>query len=132
MEVMSIQEARSLSPLTLAFYGDSVYEVYVRQKIVLNGSTSSAKLHKMAVGKVNAGYQSYAISLIEKILTEEEMNIYKRGRNANGNHVPRSSNPRDYRRATGLEALFGYLHLIGASDRLSELFEIIYSGDMTK
>lgn len=128
METITVEQARSLSPLTLAFYGDSVYEVFVRQKIVLNGSTSVGKLHKMAVEKVNAGFQSYAISLIEPLLTEAETDIYKRGRNANGNSIPRSSNPRDYRKATGLEALFGYLHLIGANDRMNQLFEVIYSG----
>ena len=64
-------------------------------------------------------------------LTEEETEIFKRGRNATGNNVPRSSNPKDYRRATGMEALFGYLYLTGQNDRIKELFEKIYTSERT-
>lgn len=126
MEIISKPQAKSLSPLTLAFYGDGVYEVLVRQKIVLNGSLPAVKLHKLAVERVRASYQSMAYELIEPMLTEDEADIMRRGRNANGNHIPKSSNPADYRRATGLEALFGYLHLIGDKSRIDELFEVIY------
>ncbi len=126
---ISKEEAKALGGLTLAFFGDSVYEVLVRERIVKNGTLPVNKLHKLAVEKVNAGFQSYAYSLIEDMLTEDEIDIFKRGRNATGNNVPRSSNPKDYRRATGIEALFGYLYLTGQHERMNELFDIIYTAE---
>ncbi len=118
-------QARALGGLTLAFFGDSVYEVLVRETIVKGGTLPVNALHKKAVEKVNAGFQSKAFDVIEPMLSEEELEIFKRGRNATGNNVPRSSNPKDYRRATGFEALFGYLYLIGENDRMNELFEAV-------
>lgn len=119
------QQASALSGLTLAFFGDSVYEVLVREKIVTNGNMPVNKLHNAAVEMVKAGFQAAAYEFILPHLTEEEQLIAKRGRNATGNKVPRSSNPKDYRRATGLEALFGYLYLIGDDERISTLFKMI-------
>lgn len=118
-------EARALGGLTLAFFGDSVYEVLVRERIVKGGTLPVDALHKKTVKMVNAGFQSKAFDTIEPMLCEDELEIFKRGRNATGNNVPRSSNPKDYRRATGFEALFGYLYLIGENDRINELFEAI-------
>ncbi len=84
------------------------------------------KLHKEAVERVRAAYQSRAVDVILPHLTEDEENIFKRGRNATGNTVPKSSNPVEYRRATGFESLFGYLYLTGNSERIVELFEMIW------
>ncbi len=129
----SEKDARALSPLTLAFFGDSVYEVLVRERIVKNGSKPIRELHDAAVKKVNAGFQSLASQKIEAMLSEQELEIFKRGRNAAGSNVPRSSNSKDYHRATGLEALFGYLYLSGERERMKELFDIIYDmDDMTE
>ena len=128
-EIMTPAEAKALGGL--AFFGDSVYEVYVREQIVKLGTMPVDKLHKKAVQYVNAGFQSYAYDIIAELLTEEETEIFKRGRNATGNNVPRSSNPKDYRRATGMEALFGYLYLTGQNDRIKELFEKIYTSERT-
>lgn len=130
-EIMTPAEAKALGGLTLAFFGDSVYEVYVREQIVRLGTMPVDKLHKKAVQYVNAGFQSYSYDIIAELLTEEETEIFKRGRNATGNNVPRSSNPKDYRRATGMEALFGYLYLTGQNDRIKELFEKIYTSERT-
>ena len=130
-EIMTPAEAKALGGLTLAFFGDSVYEVYVREQIVKLGTMPVDKLHKKAVQYVNAGFQSYASDIIAELLTEEETELFKRGRNATGNNVPRSSNPKDYRRATGMEALFGYLYLTGQNDRIKELFEKIYTSERT-
>ena len=130
-EIMTPAEAKALGGLTLAFFGDSVYEVYVREQIVKLGTMPVDKLHKKAVQYVNAGFQSYAYDIIAEQLTEEETEIFKHCRNATGNHVPRSSNPKDYRRATGMEALFGYLYLTGQNDRIKELFEKIYTSERT-
>ncbi|MCH5324968.1 MAG: ribonuclease III [Eubacterium sp.] len=128
----SEKDARALSPLTLAFFGDSVYEVLVRERIVKDGSKPIHTLHSMAVKKVNAGFQSYASEKIEDSLTEDELEIFKRGRNATGSNVPRSSNPKDYHRATGLETLFGYLYLSGKHERMNELFDMIYELDTSE
>jgi len=126
---ISQREALGYSPLTLAFLGDGVYESLVRRKIVLNsGNLPSRKLHAMAVEKVRASYQSAASDLIRPLLTETEADVLRRGRNAVGN-VPKSASVGDYRRATGLETLFGYLSLTGESSRLEELFEVIFNGD---
>ena len=130
-EIMTPAEAKALGGLTLAFFGDSVYEVYVREQIVRLGTMPVDKLHKKAVQYVNAGFQSYAYDIIAEQLTEEETEIFKRGRNATGNNVPRPSNPKDYRRATGMEAIFGYLYLTGQNDRIKELFEKIYTSERT-
>lgn len=129
--IMTAVEAKQLGGLTLAFFGDSVYEVLVRERIVKNGTLPVNQLHKRAVEKVNAGFQSFAYDVIENELTEEETEIFKRGRNATGNTVPRSSNARDYRRATGIEALFGYLYLTGQKERMDYLFDMIYSAQPT-
>lgn len=85
------------------------------------------KLHKEAVEKVRAAYQSKAVDVILPLLTEEEADIMKRGRNATSNTVPKSSNPIEYRRATSLETLFGYLELLEADERINELFEYIWN-----
>lgn len=118
-----------MSPLTLAFYGDSVYEELVRRRFVINGSMPSDKLHRLAVKKVCASYQSDAVDIIEPLLTEIESDILRRGRNATGATVPKSSTPHDYRRATGLETLFGFLYLIGDVQRAEDLFEVIFNGE---
>lgn len=127
LETITVEKARSYNPLTLAFLGDSVYEELVREKIVLLGSRSSKILHKKAVEKVRASYQSIGVGIIEDILTEEEADILRRGRNATGS-VPKSCNMQEYRRATALETLFGYLRLIGDEERIRELFELIFNG----
>lgn len=127
MDIMTKEKARLASPLTLAYLGDSVYELLVREKITATG-LNPQKLHQATIALVCAAYQSYAVELVLPLLTDDETDIYKRGRNANGNTVPKSSSPRDYRRATGLEALFGYLHMIGEINRICELFEVIYNG----
>ncbi len=123
---IDIQRANQYSPLTLAFLGDAVYEQLVREKIVLTANMPVKKLHKEAVERVRAAYQSKAVDVIMPHLTEEEEAVFKRGRNATGNTVPKSSNPVEYRRATALETLFGYLHLTGNSERIVELFDIIW------
>ena len=125
MEPIKKAQAKQLNPLTLAFYGDCVYEVLVRRMIVIEGSRPSHELHRLAVEKVRASFQSAAYDKLLPILTEDETDILKRGRNATGLNPPKSSNPRDYHRATAVEVLFGYLDLIGEKERIEELFEVI-------
>ena len=119
------KEAALYSPNILAFYGDSVYETMVRRLIVLNHRTNAGRLHEMSVERVRASYQSEAVSVIEPLLTEKEADILRRGRNAGGISVPKSAKPSEYRRATALEALFGYLSLTGQQERIETLFNTI-------
>ena len=125
MEAMTKSQAKQLSPLTLAFYGDCVYEILVRRRIVEGGSRPSQELPRLSVQMVRASFQSAAYEKILPVLSEEETDILKRGRNATGLNPPKSSNPRDYHRATAVEVLFGYLDLIGERSRAEELFEEI-------
>ena len=117
-------EARQYSPLALAFVGDAVYEQLVRDELILTANMPVRKLHSLAVQKVCAEYQSAAVrALIEnEVLTEEEQEIFKRGRNAGGITAPKHSTVADYRAATGLECLFGFLHLVGEKNRIEELY----------
>lgn len=124
-EVLTEKEASGYSPNVLAFYGDCVYESLVRKRVVLKGSTSAGRLHDLAVKQVRASYQSQAVAVIEPMLTEREADILRRGRNAGGISVPKSAKPSEYRRATALETLFGYLSLTGQTERIEELFNVI-------
>ena len=124
-EVLTEKEASGYSPNVLAFYGDCVYELLVRKRVVLKGSTSAGRLHELAVKQVRASYQSQAVAVIEPMLTESEADILRRGRNAGGISVPKSAKPSEYRRATALETLFGYLSLTGQTERIEELFNVI-------
>ncbi len=126
---MEKRDAMQYSPLTLAFLGDGVYELLVREKLVLNANMPVGKLHRLAVDKVRAAYQAKAYETILPILNEDEESILKRGRNATGNTVPKSSNPIEYHKATAVECLFGYLHLVGNKSRIDELFEVIWNID---
>ena len=120
-----ITKARQLSPLTLAFLGDAVFELHVRERLAEKGSAPVGALHRRAVNVVCAKAQSVAAELLLPLLTEEELTIYKRGRNSHSS-VPKTADPSEYRSATGLEALFGYLHLCGDRQREAELFETVW------
>ncbi len=116
------------TPLVLAYIGDAVYEAYTRKRILMqNPDMPAHKLHMENIKYVKAKAQSKSISAIEPLLTEEEMTVFKRGRNAKSKMAPKNADILDYRRATGLEALFGYLHLGGKSERLAELMELAFN-----
>lgn len=122
------EAARQYSPLALAFLGDSVYEVMVREQLLLEANRPPQELHNAAVAHVRAAYQAAAAARIADLLTEEETDMLRRGRNAHGISVPRSATPADYRKATGFECLFGYLYLCGKTERLRTLFAEIWQG----
>ena len=118
------EEAKQLNPLQLALIGDGVYEIFVRNHILANNIDLSAhKIHVEAIKFVKAKSQSLIMHEIESELTDEEEYIYKRGRNAKSATVPKNADVRDYRMATGFEALVGYLYLIGETERLEFIFE---------
>lgn len=116
---------KQLSPLNLAFIGDCIYEILVRENLVKNANRPVNDLHHESVKFVSAKAQTKAFEKIEDILTEDEMSIFKRGRNAKVGHNPKSASTGEYHTATGVEALFGYLYLSGKEERINELFSVI-------
>ncbi len=115
-----------LNGLTLAYLGDAVLEVMVREKVIESGVGDVGRLNEMARSFVRATEQSQVLNNILELLDEEEMQFFKRGRNTKG-HTPKSASAVEYRRATGLEALFGFLYMKGRKERLYFLFEKAYS-----
>ena len=113
-----------LSPLVLAFIGDTVYDLLTRGYIIAEGNAPVNRMHTRAKHIVNATAQSRAYSIIEPVLTEEEHTVLKRGRNAKSNTSAKNQSILDYRRATGIEALFGWLYLKGEYERLEELYRL--------
>ncbi len=114
-----------LSPQVLAFMGDTVYDMLVREHLVLEANRPVGELNRRKVQLVNCETQSKAIKTLMPVLTDDEIGIYKRGRNAFTKNTPKNAEVSDYHAATGLEALFGYLYLNGETERLNELFGII-------
>ena len=119
-------EIRMLNPLIWAYIGDAIYEVYVRSYIISSDKRSSNDLHKMSIKFVKAGAQSDYLEKILPSLSEEEQDIVRRGRNTKTYHVPKNANVIDYRRATALEALIGYLYLMKRFDRIDEIMKLIF------
>lgn len=105
------QDIRSYSPLTLAYIGDGVYELIIRTILVKKGNCPVNRLHKKASSLVKAAAQSNIMEVIEEKLTPEELSVYRRGRNAHSPTMAKNATMADYRRATGFEALMGYLYL---------------------
>ena len=105
------QDLRSYSPLTLAYIGDGVYELIIRTILVKKGNCPVNRLHKKASSLVKAGAQSAIMEVIEEELTPEELSVYRRGRNAHSPTLAKHATMADYRRASGFEALMGYLYL---------------------
>jgi ribonuclease-3 family protein len=114
-----------ISTLGLAHIGDGVYELLTRTYLCEIGLTTVVQLHRQTVARVNAAAQARAASKIIPLLTEAERDIYKRGRNAHVNSVPKGAELEQYHAATALETLFGWLYLRGESDRINELFKVI-------
>lgn len=114
-----------LSPGALAFVGDAYYGLLVREKLA-EINRPSGELHALSVRLVKAGAQASAFKIIESELSEKELSVYKRGRNAHVNSIPKNASVGEYHSATGLETLFGYLHLSGQDERAGELFRIIW------
>ena len=121
----SEKAARMLSPLQLAYLGDAVYDMIIRTSLIDRKNLPVNELHKEAVKYVKAKAQAKLLFSLEDKLTEEEWVIVKRGRNAKSATVPKNANLADYRYATGLEALFGYLFIIGNTKRIFELLNSV-------
>ena len=117
-----------MSSLALAHVGDAVYEVLVRAYLACGGTQTAKNLHSRTVALVRASAQAEAVQRILPLLTEEEQDIYRHGRNAKPKTVPKSSSVAEYAHATALEALFGWLYLKQRYDRINELFTVIEQG----
>ncbi|MCR4999398.1 MAG: ribonuclease III [Lachnospiraceae bacterium] len=118
------KDIRTYSPLTLAYIGDGVFDLIIRSVVVGKGNTSPNKLHQFTSQIVKATTQSAMIDSLEDILSEEEMDVYRRGRNAKSHSVAKNASVGDYRKATGFEALIGYLYLCNQIERIVELIQI--------
>lgn len=116
-------DIRTYSPLTLAYIGDAVYDQVIRTVVVMRGNRSANSLHKIAIGYVNARVQARLAEALEEELTQEEKGIYHRGRNAKSYTMAKNASVIEYRKATGLEALLGYLYLQDKTDRLLMLIQ---------
>ena len=119
---MKKMDIRDMSTSALAYLGDSVLEVLVRSHLVESGLSSSKSLNAESLNYVSAKAQAEAMKNILELLTEEEEGYFRRGRNIGHTNTPKSATVSEYRSATGMETLFGYLHLTGQSERAEELF----------
>ena len=125
-ELFQMREAdiKEYSPLTLAFIGDSIYDLVIKSLVVNRGNQPVQKLHQMTSSYVQAKTQSQMMRVIQEHLTEEEHGVYKRGRNAKSVSPAKNQSVTDYRRATGFEALMGYLYLRQEWQRMLELIKM--------
>jgi len=126
--IIDSRTIRQIPSLGLAHLGDAVYELLVRTWLVTAGTSTGSHLHRDTTALVNAQAQADAMDKILPLLTEEECSVYKRGRNADVRHIPKNASHAQYAKATGLEALFGYLYLSGQRNRMQILFETIMEG----
>lgn len=115
------------NPLALAYIGDTIYDFYVRTKVLALGNRHVTQMHKDSVKFVKAHSQAVSMHALESVLSEEEMRIYKWGRNAKSNTVPKNADVGEYRVATGFETLIGYLYLKSENERLESLLDIAYN-----
>ncbi len=122
-------DVSALSPLTLAFVGDTVFDLLTRSELVIEANRPVNDLHKAASKKVCAAAQAESIRKIMPLLTEDETAVFKCGRNAHTGGIPKNASSADYHYATGLESLFGWLYLKGEIDRINQLYSEIRKED---
>lgn len=127
-KILTERDVNMYSPLALAFLGDSVYDTLVREELLRCANMPVSKLHAAKIKLVCAEFQSEAYDRLSEVLTEKELSVLKRGRNATGNTVPKHAEAAEYHRATAVECLFGYLQLLGRQERINELFGVIMGG----
>ena len=125
---LSRQDINAISNLGLAHMGDCVFEILCRAYLCARGGKNVGNLHRDTIRMVNATSQAKFIDKLLPHLTEEELSWYRRGKNAHVHAVPKSCTPAEYAKATGLEALFGALYLLGRTDRINELFKTVMEG----
>ncbi len=114
---------KEMNPIVLAYLGDGIYELFVRNIVVRTGASKVQTLHKLSVDFVKAGSQARALELIEELLDEEELGVIRRARNHKTLSVPKNAKLMEYKMATAFEALLGYLYLLHRQERLEEIME---------
>jgi ribonuclease-3 family protein len=117
-------DVNMLSPLTWAYVGDAVYELYIRTNLVNNTKLKPHKLHLESIKYVKAKAQAELLKKIEEVLTDEEKDIVRRARNAENHHLPKNADPADYMYSTAFEGLIGYLYLTKKDERLAEILKM--------
>ena len=122
------QQVNAISNLGLAHMGDCVFEILCRGYLCSRGEKTVDKLHRDTIQMVKATSQARFVEKLLPLLTEEELSYYRRGKNAHVHAVPKSASPAEYAKATGLEALFGALYLMGRTERINELFKAVMEG----
>ena len=120
----SKEEVNLMSPLVWAYVGDSVYELYIREKLVNATNLKPHKLHIESIKYVKAKAQADLLKKIENILSDSEKDIVRRARNAENHHLPKNADPADYMYSTAFEGLIGYLYLCKKDERLKEILEM--------
>lgn len=128
-EYLSEKEILGLNPLVLAFVGDSVQQLMVRTKLASTSTAKAGELHKLQSEQIKASAQAKYMDEIMSILTEDEIAVFKRARNTHMNTMAKNASVADYKKASGFEAVIGYLYLLGKNERLEELFEFIEKND---
>ena len=121
----NLGKVNTMSPLTWAYIGDAIYELYIRQHLIETTNLKPNKLHREAIKYVSAKAQAQILENLQESLTEEEKEIVRRGRNTENHHLPKNAKPADYMRATAFEALIGYLYISKQEERLQELLKKI-------
>lgn len=124
-DFLTEKEILELNPLVLAFVGDSVQQLMVRTKLASTSKAKAGELHKLATAQVKASAQAKFMDILINALTEDELAVFKRARNTHMNTMAKNASVADYKKASGFEAVVGYLYLLGKNDRLKELFDII-------
>ena len=126
---LSPQDVGAISSIGLAHMGDAVYEILVRAWLCAHGKATGKGLHRATVALVCAPRQAQLSQIILPLLSEEEQSVFRRGRNANVHSIPAHASRAEYQQATALEALFGYLYLLGRKDRINQLFDAMMGGE---
>ena len=121
----NLGKVNTMSPLTWAYIGDAIYELYIREHLIETTNLKPNKLHREAIKYVSAKAQAQILEKLQDILTDEEKEIVRRGRNTENHHLPKNAEPADYMRATAFEALIGYLYISKQEERLQELLKKI-------
>ncbi|MCX7614736.1 MAG: ribonuclease III [Clostridiales bacterium] len=129
---LSMDAIKGFSALGLAYIGDGAFELMARTYLAANGDVTSYGMHKNAIDIVRAGAQANAARFIKAVLTDEELSVFMRGRNAKPKTLPKHADRADYAYATALEALFGWLFLNGKTERMNELFRLVIEANLKK
>ncbi|HRF35773.1 MAG TPA: ribonuclease III domain-containing protein [Clostridia bacterium] len=124
-EYLTQKEILELNPLVLAFVGDSVQQLMVRTKLSCTSTAKAGELHKLQSAQIKASAQAKYMDDIMSALSEDEIAVFKRARNTHMNTMAKHASVADYKKASGFEAVIGYLYLLGENERLEELFDII-------